>query len=129
MAPKVAILKIFKPHLLPNSKSRFSQNLVGDIWATRRFRIAKNILLRYPQWLPQQPFLRSSIVSSAALLQVNLCPGLLTMVSASSVCQSVTFHIFDIYIRIVSIMAAMAAILKVFNCYLLPNSKSDGAKT
>ena len=26
-------------------------------------------------------------------------------------------------------LAAMAAILKVFNCYLLPNSKSDGAET
>ena len=47
------------------------------------------------------------------------------MVRPSSVCPSVTFHIFDISNRIVSMMAAM----KVFNCYLLPNSKSDGAKT
>ena len=26
-------------------------------------------------------------------------------------------------------MATMAAILKVFSCYLLPNSKSDGVET
>ena len=50
------------------------------------------------------------------------------MVRPLSVCLSVTFHIFDISIRIVSMMAAMAAILKVFICYLLPNSKSDGAE-
>ena len=46
----------------------------------------------------------------------------------SSVCLSVTFHILDISMRIGSMMAAMAAILKVFNCYLLQNSKSDGPK-
>ena len=37
--------------------------------------------------------------------------------------------IFDISIRIISMMAAMAAILKVFNCYLFPNRKSGGAET
>ena len=47
----------------------------------------------------------------------------------SSVCPSVTLHIFDISIRIISMMATMAATLKVFNCYLLPNSKSDRAET
>ena len=46
-----------------------------------------------------------------------------------SVCPSVTFHILDISIRIVSMMAAMAAILKVCYCYMLPNSKSDGQET
>ena len=59
----------------------------------------------------------------------SLCCGLLTMVCPSSICLSVTFHILDISIRIVSMMAAMVAILKVFSCYLLPNSKSDGAET
>ena len=76
------------------------------------------------------PSWRSSIISSTgALLQVSLCCGLLTMVSPSSICPSVTFNIFDISIRIVSMMDATAAILKVFNCYLLPNCKSDGAET
>ena len=54
------------------------------------------------------------------------------VVCPSSVCLSVSFHIFDITIRIVSMMAmmaTMAAILKVFNFYLLLNSKSDGAET
>ena len=59
----------------------------------------------------------------------QLMCGLLTMVCPSSVCLSVTFHIFDIFIRIISMIAAMAAILKVFIGYLLPNSKSDGAET
>ena len=54
--------------------------------------------------------------------------GLLTMVHPSSIYPSVTFHISNISIRIVSIMAAMAVILKVFNCYLLPNRKSDRLK-
>ena len=40
-----------------------------------------------------------------------------------------TFRICDIFNRIVSMMATTAAILKVFNCYLLPNRKSDGAET
>ena len=51
------------------------------------------------------------------------------MVHPSSVCPSVTFQILDISIRIVSMLAAMAAILKVFSCYLLPNSKLDGVET
>ena len=61
-------------------------------------------------------------------LSWSLCCGLLTMVHPSSICLSVTFHILDISIRIISMLAAMAAILKVFSCYL-SNSKSDGAKT
>ena len=93
---------------------------------TWRLRIAKNISLRYPQWPPQQPSCRSSIVSSpGALLQVSLCHGLLTIVRPSSVCPSVAFHIFNNSIRIISMMAT----LKVFSCYLLPNSKSDGTET
>ena len=51
------------------------------------------------------------------------------MVRPLSVCPSVTFHIFDISIRIVSMMAAMAALLKVFSCNLFPNSKLYGAET
>ena len=51
------------------------------------------------------------------------------MAHPSFVCPPVTFLILDISIRIVSMMAAIEAILKVFNCYLLPSSKSDGAKT
>ena len=94
---------------------------MGGIWATWRFRVAKNILLRYPRWPPQQPF-----EDLLLLARVSLCHGLLTMVRPSSICPSVTFHIFNISIRVISMMAAMAAILKIFSCYLLPNSKSDG---
>ena len=120
----MAILKIFKPHLVQNGKSDWAKTWwgMGGIRATWRFRIAKNSLLRYPRWPPQQPSWRCSIVSSPwALLQISLCHRLLTMVCHSSVCPSVTFHIFDISIRIVTMIAAVAAILKVFNCYLLPN--------
>ena len=39
------------------------------------------------------------------------------------------FSHFGINIRIISMMVTMAAILKVFNCYLLRNSKSDGVET
>ena len=59
----------------------------------------------------------------------HLCHGLLTMVCPSSIGTSVFFHIFDISIRIISMMVIMMAILKVFNCNLLPNRKSDGAET
>ena len=55
------------------------------------------------------------------LWSVDHCPCLIPM--------SVTFHIFDISIRMVSMMAAMATILEVFNCYLLLNRKSDKAET
>ena len=58
------------------------------------------------------------------LLQVSFCRGLLTMVHLSSICPPITFLIFDI-----SMVEATAAILKVFNCYLLLNHKMDGAKT
>ena len=37
------------------------------------------------------------------LHQANLCGGLLTMVHPSSVCLSVTFHIFIISIRMISV--------------------------
>ena len=47
----------------------------------------------------------------------------------SHITPSISIHIFDISIRIVSRMVTMADILKVFNCYLIPNSKSDGAET
>ena len=108
--------------------SQIEPKLVGGIRVT--WGIAKNILLRYPRWPPQQLSWISSIASiTGALLQVSLCHGLLTMVRSSSVHLSVTFHIFDISIRIVSMMAATAAILKVFSCYLLPNSRSDRAET
>ena len=68
------------------------------------------------------------MAATAAILKifVSLCHGLLTMVHPSSVCPSATSHIFDISFRIISMMAAIAAILKVFNCCLLPNHKSDG---
>ena len=48
--------------------------------------------------------------------------------SPSLIRMSVSFNIFDISIRIISMMVTMA-ILKVFNCYLLPNRKSDGVET
>ena len=38
-------------------------------------------------------------------------------------------HFFDISIRIISMLAIMEAIWKVFNCYLLQNCKRDGAET
>ena len=76
---------------------------------TWRFRIAKTFLSRFAPG--------------------HLCRGLLTIVCPSSVCPSVSFHIFDISIRIISMMVTMVAILKVFNCYLLPNGKSDGGET
>ena len=50
-------------------------------------------------------------------------------VRSSSVCQSVTVHIFDISIRMVSMMASVVTILKVFNCYMLPTHNLDGAET
>ena len=52
------------------------------------------------------------------LLQVSLCGSLLTVVHPSSLCPSVTIHVFDNSIRTLSIVAT---ILKVFICYLLPN--------
>ena len=61
------------------------------------------------------------MASTVAILKILVCP--------SSVCPSVTFHILDITIRIVSMMATMAAILKAFSCYLLLNSNSHGAET
>ena len=64
------------------------------------------------------------------LAHLELCSrSAYAMVYPSSLCPSVTFHIFDIAIRIVSIITVMAAILKVFNCYLIPNSKSDRVET
>ena len=91
----------------PNQTNRLSQKWVGDIGATWRFSIAKTILLRYPWWPPQQPSWRSSIVSSAwALLQVSLCRGLLTMVCLSSICLSVTFHIFGGHLESLQLFSA-----------------------
>ena len=56
------------------------------------------------------------------LWSVNHGPSLIHM----SIC---TFHIFDISIRMISMMAGIVTILKVFSCYLLLNHKSDGAET
>ena len=97
---------------------------MGGIWATWRFRIAENILLRYPRWPPQQPFWRSSIVSSPEAYAVVCWP-----LSVPHPCLSVTFSHFRHLHQNRIHLAAMAAILKVFSCYLLPNSKSEGAKT
>ena len=55
-------------------------------------------------------------------------PWSVDTVRPSLVCPSVTFHIFDISIRIVSMMDATADILKVFSCYLFPKRKLDGEK-
>ena len=69
------------------------------------------------------------LASLEPVLQESLRRGLFTAVRPSSVCSSATFfYIFDISIRIVFMMVATVAILKVFNCYLLPNRKSDGAE-
>ena len=64
-------------------------------------------------------------VQLLAHLEFCLCRCLLTMVRPSSLCPSVSFHNFNISMRILSIMAA---ILKVFSCYLFLNCKSDGAE-
>ena len=101
-----------------------SWNLAGGVGETWRFRSAKLVSFWHPRWLshwealgrhgdsellnhfvtismmaPQQSSWRSSFVS--------LCRGLLIMVCPPSVCLSEAFH--------------MAAILKVFNFYLLLN--------
>ena len=53
------ILKFFKQHLLPNLVG-LSQNLMGSIPVTQRFRIAKTVAFRYPSWLPWLPSWNSS---------------------------------------------------------------------
>ena len=113
----MVILKIFKPHLLPNGK-QIEAKLGGRHWGDMDSELLETFC--YDIGLVSLP---------RALLQVSLCHGLLIMVRPSSLYPSVTFHIFDISIRIVSMMATMAAILKVISCYLLPNSKLDGAET
>ena len=101
--------------------SRIELKLCGRHFWDMEIQNFQTILLRYPRWPPQQPSWSSSIVS--------LCCSLLTMVCPSSVCPLATFHILDISIRIIYMMPTMTAILKVLNCYLLPNLKSDGAET
>ena len=78
----------------------------------------------------------SRMAATAAILKISVLLAHLELMpwsvghGPSLIRMSVSnfsFHILDISIRIISMMAAMAAILKVFNRYLLPNSKSDGA--
>ena len=42
MSKMTPILKFFKSHLLPNSKSGWAQNLMGGIGVKLRFRIAES---------------------------------------------------------------------------------------
>ena len=115
----MAILKIFKLQLLPNGKSDW-----GKTWWVALGRHGDSELLK--------PFVMISMMAArAAILKIfnclltwsftpgHLCHGLLTMVRPSSICPSVSFHIFDI--SIISMMITMVAFLKVFNCYLLSN--------
>ena len=122
MVPKVAILKIFKPHLLLNGKSDWAKTrwkALGRHGDSELLKLFCNDI---------RDGCHSSHLEDLQLL-AHLCSGLLTMVHPSSACPSVSFHIFDISIRIIIMMVTMAVILKVFNCYLLPNCKSDGAET
>ena len=94
---------------------------------TWRFRIAKDTFCYDIQYGRHSSNLENLLL--LADLELCLSCGLLTMVWPSHVCPSVTFYIFYITIRVVSMMATMVAILKVFSCYLLPNSKLNGAET
>ena len=115
----------------------------GETW---RFRTAKPVPFRHPRWPPRWEawgrhgdaellnyFVTISTMAATAailkILNVSLCRGLLAMVCPSSICPSATFHIFDISNRIISMMTAMAAILKVFSSHLLLNGKSGGVET
>ena len=81
----------------------------------------------------------ATVAATAAILKISYCeltcgfaPDQLMLWSVNhgpSLIRMSVSNIFDISIRIVSMMATMAAILKVFSCYLLLNSKSDGAET
>ena len=106
MAPEVAILKssnLICSLMVRRIEPKLSGRHWGDMVMT--WRIAKTILLRCPRWLSQQPLLRSLIGSSpGALLHISLCRGQLTMVRLSFLCLSLTFHIFNISIRIISMM-------------------------
>ena len=117
MAPKVAILKIFKPRLLPNGKSDWAKT-----WSETLGRHGDLELLK---WFCYD--IHDGCHLEDLQLLAHLCHGLLTMVHPSSVCPSVSYHIFDI--SIISMMLTMVAILKVFNCYLLPNRQSDRVET
>ena len=106
MAPKVAILKSFKPHLLLNGKS----DLAKTWWEALGWHGNSELLKWYPQWLTQQPSWRSIVSLPGALLKVSLCCGLLTIVHSSPICPSETFQIFDISIKILSMRTNRAAI-------------------
>ena len=108
--PHVAILKIFKPHLLHNGKSDWAK-----IW-WEAFRRHGNLELLNIFCYDFHDGCRSSHLEELLLLALlELMPWSVDH-GLSLIRMSVgNFHILDISIRIVSMMAAMAAILKVFS--------------
>ena len=73
-APTVAILKIFKPCLLPNGV-RLSPNLVRGIGVTWRLELL-NWPFQYPRWLPWWPALKSwNDICSGTVSQIKLQLG------------------------------------------------------
>ena len=90
------------PHLLPNGQ--IEPKLGGRHWGVMEIQNCLNHFVMIST-MAHSSHLEFSIASSPkALLQVSLCHGLLTVVRPSFVCPSETFHIFDISIRIVSMM-------------------------
>ena len=67
------ILKIVKSHLLPNGKSDWAKTWWEALGWLGDSELLKT-LLRYPRWLPQQHFWRSSIVSSPGAYAVVCWP-------------------------------------------------------
>ena len=121
----MTILKISKPHLLPNGKSDWAETW----WEALRRHGDSKLLKPFCYYIHDGRHSSHHeglqlLAQTETLFQVSLCRLLLTVLRPSSVCHSVTFHIFDI-----SVMDSTATILKVFNGYLLPNGKSNGAET
>ena len=110
--PRPFVVFSYFRHLFQNTKYivGLSWNLVGDIGATWRFRIAKIV----PFWYPWQYILEDSNFELRSAYAVACCP-------LSIPCP---FHIFDISFRI-----QMVVILKFLKWHLLPNHKLDWAKT
>ena len=95
---------------------------MGGITVTQRFRIAKIVPFRYPRWPPWGPSWNSSNDISQTMSPIELkLDGRHHSVTKIQNCWNYSLPI--------SKMAATAATLKFFKWHLLPNRKSDWAKT
>ena len=108
----VAMLKIFKPHLLLNAKSDWE--LVGGIGVTWRFRFAKIVPFQYPRAILK--FFKRHLPNckwdwAKTWWEVLGCYGESELLNCSVLVSKIT------------------AILKFFKPHLLQNSKSDWAET